>query len=379
MTAPADDATEEALARLRGGELPRALTARGIAALASNPGCRRRALLDAAAIRKEEVAAWAGYEVPFGQSPFAIARGKAFEAQLINDPGGLFLALLRDALELDLSEVGYADLEASGGQADLARRHELTRRALTAAPEHRGTLFYHPLLKFRVGGRYAYLEPDLVTFRHDDTFHVVEIKSFPVVDGQGDPASVSAAALQSAVYVLALQDLLGPAATVHHETLLITPKDFGNAPLASRVDVRKHVGVLTRQLARLDRIPALLAQLPAGLTFDLARDDKRVPQRNPADLVAALQQVAASYAPECLATCEMCYFCRDEASGQTGVLGKSVREDLGGIEYIGRVLLLARGVGPPPPPDQAEAAAIVRRALTLRDAVLQQLRAGGAP
>ena len=374
MTAPADEATEEALARLRGGMLPRPLTARGIAALASNPGCRRRAILDAAAIRKDEVAAYAGYPVPFGQSPFAITREKAFKAQLTGDPGGLFLAVLREALDLDITEVGYTDLgadDAEEGPLNLDLRHAQTQQALTAAPEHRGTLFYHPLLRFRVGGRYAYLEPDLVTFRHDDTFHVVEIKSFPVIDGQGDPASVSAAALQGAVYVLALRDLLGTAAAVHHETVLITPKDFGNTPLASRVDVRKHVGVVTRQLSRLDQIPALLAPLPAGLTFDLARDDKRVPQRDRADLVSALKQVEACYAPECLANCEMCYFCRDEASGQTAVLGKSVREDLGAIESIGRVLRLARGDGPPPPPDQAEAAAILRRALSLRDGILR--------
>jgi hypothetical protein len=66
----------------------------------------------------------------------------------------------------------------------------------------------------------------------------------------------------------------------------------------------------------------------------------------------------------------MCYFCRDEADGATGALGKSVREDLGGIEYVGRALQFARGEVPVPA-DMAEAAAVLRRAAVLRGEVLE--------
>ena len=59
-----------------------------------------------------------------------------------------------------------------------------------------------------VGGHLAYLEPDVVAFQVGGRFHVVEIKSFAVIDGQADEESVAAAAMQAAVYVLALQDLL---------------------------------------------------------------------------------------------------------------------------------------------------------------------------
>ena len=37
---------------------------------------------------------------------------------------------------------------------------------------------------------------------------MVEIKSFSVIDGQADGEKVAAAAIQSAVYVMALRDLL---------------------------------------------------------------------------------------------------------------------------------------------------------------------------
>ncbi len=229
-------------------------------------------------------------------------------------------------------------------------------------------MFDHPLLRFGVGGRHAYLEPDLVVFRHDDTFHVIEIKSFPVIDGQADPAKVSAAAIQSAVYVLALRDLLGEVADVHDETILVTPENFSSKPIATGIDVRKQLGVLRRQLARLDRIADLADALPDGLTFDLDLDDKGVARRSAGEVAEALTMVQANYAPECLGTCEMCYFCRDEADGATGALGKSVREDLGGIESVGRVLQFARGQVPVPP-DMAEAAAVVRRAAVLRGGV----------
>ena len=68
------------------------------------------------------------------------------------------------------------------------------------------------LLRLEVGGRHAFLEPDLIAFRLGGQFRVIEIKSFPVIDGQADGAKVAAAAIQSAVYVLALRDALGETA-----------------------------------------------------------------------------------------------------------------------------------------------------------------------
>ena len=98
--------------------------------------------------------------------------------------------------------------------------------------------------------------------------------------------------------------------------VLVCPENFSNQPDRRLLDVRKQLTVLRRQLARLARIEDLLAQLPPDLTFDLD-PDRGVPRRPAAELAAAIGQVAANYAPECLATCEMCYFCRDEARGTT--------------------------------------------------------------
>jgi hypothetical protein len=368
--------TERRLEMLRGGQLPQAHNARTIAALASNPGCARRAVLDAAATRKQELAAHAGFPSPYGESPFARNRGIAFERRLKDEPDKELLTLLREVLDLDIAEAGYTDLNAPGWNAvgasrDPAVRHAHTRQQLTAAPQRRGTMFDHPLLRFRVGGRHAYLEPDLIAFRHDGTFHVVEIKSFAVIDGQADGAKVAAAAIQSAVYVLALRDLVGEHATVADQTVLIAPKDFSLLPAAATLDVRKQIGALERQLSRMDSIDRLLAQVPDDVSFSLDRDERGVPHRHPDDLLRDLRLVAANYAPECLATCEMCYLCRDEASGTTGALGRAVREEAGGIESVARVLRVAYEKDPVPvPEDIAEAAMTLRRAASLRRTAL---------
>jgi len=366
--------TEARLARLRGRALPKSHNARTIAALAANPGCARRAIMDAAGVDKQRLAAYAGFPAPFGQSRFALARGNAFEAQVKADGGAELLTLLREHLNLPIPEAHYEDLSEVGGNPSLDLRHARTRSLLAAAATANtaeGTMFDHPLLRLEVGGRHAFLEPDLIAFQLHGKFRIVEIKSFPVIDGQADGAKVAAAAIQSAVYVLALSDALTeqniPPEAVSHQTILVCTRDFSNRPVAASLDVRKQLTVLRRELSRIARIDDLLDLLPPGLTLDLDPDDTGSPRRKPADLTDAIRQVDARYAPECLNTCEMCYFCRDEARGRTQALGRDAHEDLGCVEHIATVLRLARGTNVPAAgTDLAEAADLLRTAARLR-------------
>ncbi|WP_203922376.1 hypothetical protein [Rugosimonospora africana] len=382
---------EARLARIRGTAPVREHTARTIAALTTNPGCDRRAVLDAAGIDKQKLAGYVEFPVPSGQSPFAISRGNAFEAQVKADGCAGLLRLLGERLGLPVPEVSYADLAPAGTGASLDARHARTRELLAeaaAAGPDGGVLLDHPLLRLDVGGRAAYLEPDLIAVRLRGRFHVVEIKSFAVIDGQADGRKVAAAATQAAVYVLALRGLLaelgyGPE-TVADEVVLICPENFANQPTAALVDVRRQLTVLTRQLSRLARIGDLIATLPADLTFDLGAagaqpepgcgggehpprfsDDSAVPGRPVVEVVGALHATRARYAPECLDACELAYFCRDEARGQTAALGRSVHDELGGVPDVAGVLDLAAGTRVPDP-DQAEAAELLRLAARLR-------------
>ena len=336
--------------QLRGSATAKRHNARTIAALTGNPGCNRRAVLDAAGIDKVRLASQIGFPGDFGQSRFALARGNAFEAMLKADG----CALLRETLSA--GRVGYDDL---GTDADdtLTARHARTRELLASGD---AGLVDHPLLTLPVAGQTVYLEPDLIAFQRSGQVRVVEIKSFAIIDGQADSAKVSAAATQAAVYVLALRRLLGDD-RVSHEVTLVCPENFSLNPVAVVIDVRKQLSTLRRQLSRLESVSSLIDALPPEVSFDLS-----LPVET---LLSSLSAVEARYAPECLSTCELSVYCRSEAAGTTGSLGRSVREALGGVETVDDALALAAGTLPPTE-EQTEAAALLQAALRLRDEAL---------
>ncbi|GAA2371367.1 hypothetical protein GCM10010404_28250 [Nonomuraea africana] len=353
---------------LRGTTPAKPHDARAIAALAANPGCARRALMDGAGVDKDAAARHLGFPAPFGQSPFAITRGNAFEALVKADGCAELLRLLRDLLRLPIDEVAYQDVQNVGAHL----RHAHTRTLFDrAARGEGGTLYDHPLLSLRIAGHTAFLEPDVVAFQHGGRFHIVEIKSFAVIDGQADPASLAAAARQAAVYVLALRTLLEELGhdplLVAHDVVLVCPENFANRPMATLVDVRRQLAVLKRQLARMTSIDRLLAELPEGVSFDLRPGDDGVPTRPAGALAEAIQQVAARYAPDCLSTCDLCFFCRDEArrDGSSDLLGRQVRDELGGVATVDEALALADGLREPAP-GQEEIARLLRDAERLR-------------
>lgn len=363
--------TDSRLDVIRGSAEPKHHNARTIAALTSNPGCARRSVLDAAAIDKQALADHLGYPARFGLSSFAIVRGIAFEEYVKANGCAELLRLLRDELGLPLPEVSYDDLNSVAGHDTVEARYIRSRHLLDHAArsdQDAGTLFDHPLLRMTIGGRRVYLEPDLVAFRLRGRFHVVEIKSFPVIDGRADPGKVASAATQSAVYVLALRELMEQLgvdpAVVSHEVFLVCPQDFSNRPTAALLDVRKQLTVIRRQLTRLADVSSIVSTLPDGFTLDLQVDDGE-PTRSVDEVAQALGLIEARYAPECMASCELAYFCRAGARGHTAALGRSVQEDLGGIDTIGAALGLASEARTPDDHER-EAAQVLQLAHRLR-------------
>ncbi|MFE5936810.1 hypothetical protein ACFQ69_15605 [Streptomyces sp. NPDC056470] len=333
--APVKPRVWERLAELRGPAVaPHPLDARALAALAANPGCRRRALLDGAGVDKTALAAKLGSPAAFGQSQFAFMRGNAFEAKVKADGGRELLRLLG----IDEPDAALVpDLTAAGPEGRAARTALALREATAAGG---WALLDHPMLALEVAGSPAYLEPDAVVVHPDGRWTVVEIKSFPMIDGSADASKVGAAARQAAVYVLALERVaaLTEGAQVAHSVLLVCPKDFSNLPTASVVDVRKQLSVTRRQLDRLTRIEDIADALPDGVTFDVEACSAE-------ELTAAVESVPHAYAPECLSACELAFHCRERARAAAAVetLGRSVRGELGGLTTIGAVLAAARG------------------------------------
>ncbi|WP_326639469.1 hypothetical protein OG884_33175 [Streptosporangium sp. NBC_01755] len=360
------------LDELRGPMPSRPHDARAIAALAANPGCARRAVMDAAGVDKDRTARRVGFPAPFGQSQFAITRGNVFEALVKENGCAELLRLLRELLGLSVAQVGYRDVESVGSHL----RHSHTRALIDrAAREDDGTaVFYdHPLFSLEIAGHTSYLEPDVVAFQIGGRFHIVEIKSFGMIDGQAEPDKVAAAARQAAVYVLALRTLMADLGhdpeRVSHDVVLVCPENFANHPTAALVDVRKQLSVLGRQLTRMTRVEYLLEGLPDGLTFDLAPGEDGVPTRSVDELAQALLSVPARYAPDCLSTCDMCMFCRHEARacGSTDLLGRQIRDQLGGVSGMHEALGLAEGTR-----EAAEGQEEIARLLRLADRLREE-------
>ncbi|MFF0202246.1 hypothetical protein [Streptomyces sp. NPDC005017] len=359
------------LAELRGPEVAaRALDARALAALAANPGCRRRAILDGAGVHKATLASALGSPSAFGQSQFALTRGNAFEAKVKADGGAELLRLAHRVLAPGSEppqDAAVPDLTAAGPEGRTART-ALALREAAGAPGT-WTLLDHPMLALDVAGSPAFLEPDAVVVHPDGSWSVVEIKSFPMLDGSADPAKVGAAARQAAVYVLALEEVAARLETsprVRHHVLLVCPKDFSNQPTASAVDVRRQRAVTRRQLARLTRLDEIADALPEGLCLS--------PELPAEQLTEAVDAIPAAYAPECLSACELAFHCRARARADDAVtsLGRSVRAELGALTTVTEVLAAARGeTGDPDDP----AVAALRRAARLRAQALGRTEA----
>ncbi|MEU6182932.1 hypothetical protein [Streptomyces coeruleorubidus] len=363
------------LAALRGPVPAKGHDARTLAALTANPGCNRRALLDAAGIDKDAIAVHLGKPRPLAKSSLALRSGATFEQQVKADGCAELLRLLRDVLDLPLPEAAHTDLAAVGTQdASPQVRYVHTRNAVLEALRSTSparTLLDHPILQLTVAGHPAYLEPDVVAFQIDGVFHIIEIKSFAVVDQQASGTKVAAAVTQAAAYVLALRELLAKEGIegdrVSHDVILVTPRNFARRPTASVVDARKKIAALTRQLNRLTRVEPLLDALPARITFDLVLDQDERPTRDPKELTAALQATTTRYTPACRHFCDLAYVCRGEArdDGSIDVLGSDISDDLGGIDHIGTALRLADGTRTPAA-DQADLAAALRHAHAVR-------------
>lgn len=397
--APGPAGTAARLDALRGPVPPRSHDARTIAALTVNPGCSRRAVLDAAGVDKRKLAERIGFPARYGQSPFAITRGIAFEKQVKADNCAALLELLRgEPLHFDVPEHEYVDLgvepeadPAAPVSLDRAARYERTRQLFARVAAGEPLLADHPLLRLDVGGRTAYVEPDVVALSARPAgasasaparLYVAEVKSFAVIDGQADPSKVGAAATQAAVYVLALRRLFAELGVdpsiVADDVLLICPTDFANKPSAHLLDVRRQIAAVERQLARLPRIGALIAELDPTVDFDLAVDPPEAKgepgreHRSAVELTKSLTMVEARYAPECVTNCEMAFHCRSEsrAAGAADALGRSVRDSLGGIESLSEALEIADGTAGAGS-GQHEAARLLRAAARAYDEALR--------
>jgi hypothetical protein len=362
------------LDEFRGNAPRKAPNARTLAGTADNPGCNARRVLDAAGVDKGLIARQIGRPAPEGQSVFALQRGNRFERDVKDNAYGLLIALLRDEgfpvgplriLPLrDLYPINPHQPELA-----LAQRATETRQAITAMAgglPDAYNLIDGAALEWDFGGAVARLETDGIAWRIGEHIHVIEVKSFPIVDGRADGEKLGSAARQAAVYVAAIQDLLNAAGLdrglVSTTILLVCPRNTSLVPTLRKVNVARQVRALRRMLVGRTPIADLLAQLPPGLTLDTTglNDEDAAAQ-----LTAVIDTLGNNYLPSCLNNCPLAFHCRQQAraAGEPGCLGGDARSTLGSIRSLTRAVDLANGA--PANPEESDAAALLSRASRL--------------
>ena len=366
-----------ALTVLRGGMPIKPLDARRIAGGLDQPGCPRRQLLDAAGVPLDDIARLLNCPEA-GQSPFAITRGNSFEQRVFDNGMAELIALLRSCLGYDIADVAQFDLsahqiQATFGRCDNALRVRETRRHLAAMLVGDPTaccLLRHPMLTLDVGGITVYLEADAISVYTGGQLTTVEVKSFPAIDGVPDPAKTAAALMQSAVYVLALQDAVAALgyepSVVSTRVLLVVTKNFTLDPEGFLRDIASNVRRLRRRLNSLPATGELAAAIPAGISLpplpgrSATPDDRRRAALETADAVVAL---ACRFGDGC-SSCPLFRFCRDQAraSGAVTAAGSAVAEVCGDVRTVDAALQLGAGTVTPANPAESAVAAHLGRA-----------------
>lgn len=373
------------------GEFPRQkLNARRISGALEAPGCHRRTALDAATVNLDKLGSLISGQPMDRQSPFAITRGNQFEQRVIGNGLADIVSLARRHLNLEIPEVRQLDLSASAlreaypGVSGIKMnelRATLTRqRALEMLndPAHSYNLIRHAMTHLDFGGELVYLEQDVLAFAVNGRIHVIEIKSYPRIDGRADPVKASATVRQTAVYVLSLQQLMVEIGAdrniVNSTTMIVLPENLSFRPTGVPIDIDMQVRRLRRQLESVPRAAEIIDAAPAGTSLPAhPANDASADERAAAAAAAreTLAQIPPRFTDGCV-SCALFRHCRDEAELQnsTSRLGSAVAGACGNVSEIGAALALADGRRlPTDASEEAVATALARGAAAARLAV----------
>ena len=373
-------AAEPALSALRGPFPKRKLHARLIAEALENPGCGRRRVLDAAEVDLDRLGVLMGGPEAH-QSGFALRQGNTFERQVTDNGLAVVIDLVRKHLGFDIPHVRQLDLSVEAvklvhGSSENGLRVKLTRaelkRWLTGDPGAYN-LLRHAMTSLRIGGTTVYLEQDILAFMVGDQLVVVEIKSFPAIDGRADPEKVGASARQSAVYVISLQETVTSLGfdpmRVSLRSLLILPMNFSFTASGHVVDLRAAVARLRRQLESTPAIEDILEGLPDDLVLPALPDKNATAEQRRSAVTQAgetLSAIPPRFGEACV-NCPLFTFCRgtERLTGSTAQLGSAVSNACGDVGTVQAALDLARGSRPARTASERALAEVLGRAAAI--------------
>ena len=338
------------------GHVPRhSLTVSVLAAAAEHTDCTFSNLALAGRVDLEKLFGGTRYEPGTGADPLAVKRGRLFEEILKKDDYAELLNLLYEhgvAIEAEARIARLRDLPAPAGRSGLEVRAEATRLELVKIARRAWdapTLIDGAVIRARIGGADAYFEADGLAAASNGALHVLEAKSFPLIDGRCDPMKLGAACAQAGLYAALvraqlIEDHLPPE-TVSDNGFIVLPK---NTRLGRAVLLRQNLSYHIRRAARLLELAhpdeAAVKRL-AGRSFPGLRAGaaERI-----AGLSHLMDQAGTHYRPECLEHCAAAKLCRERAykAGRLAILGDQAARQMSGVESFARLFELAAGADP---------------------------------
>jgi len=370
-------AGETALDRVRGRAPTIRANVRRLAAFANVHSCPTAAVAFAARIDTNRILTGTTAEMPYGQSPFAIGRGVAFEVLLRQHGHAELRRVLTEGLGVDFSLAAIENLREGyePNRTGLTLRASVTRsrmaEIIAAPPEP--IVLDGAVLRADIGGLPAFFEADEMAIGVGGEIIVGENKSWPVVDGRPtDEEALGAALDQAATYVLLGRGTLDQAgvdpARVSDNVVLVTPRNTGLAPVLHRQAVTSRVRRVERLLGAVPSVTDIAASTPSSVTFDQVADVTLPEEARLEAFGDVTERLGRVYEPAgCLTSCGFAWACRQciFAAGDPAVAGGPVARALPGIASLRRAAELASGA--PPSSAEAPAAAPVARAGRLYD------------
>lgn len=366
-----DPAAATALDRVRGRAPEIRANVRRLAAFANVHACPTAAVAFAARIDTNRVLAGTSMEMPYGQSPFAIGRGVAFEALLRRHGHAELRRVLTEGLSTDFTYAGIENLREGypPNRAGLQMRATVTqtRMAEIADGPAEPVVLDGAVLKADIGGLPAFFEADEMAIGVGGQILVGENKSWPVVDGKPtDEDALGAALDQAATYVLLGRRTLERAgvdpACMSDSVVLVTPRNTGLAPSLHRQDVSSRIRRIQRLLTAVPDVQETAASTPASVTFDVVADTTRPESVRLDAFRNVTDELERVYDPaNCLTSCGFAWACRRQlfTEADPAVVGGPVARALPGITSLSRVAELGRGA-PPSPAEEPAAVPLAR-------------------
>lgn len=309
-------------------------------------------------------------QMPFGQSPFAMARGQMFENYLVRNDGEVLVAALQRDANFSLPSPRIVDLRKGypRNYTGLQLRAKQTKHLLldiikqkTGAPH----LIVGAVFEAPIAGIPSFLEADAVAARDSGhpQIYTGEIKSFPIVDGRIDSQQLGKATDQAAVYQLLLQmavdEVGGDPSVVSPTAMIITPVNTGFQPRVSSLDISARVQRTRELLEVVPDLDELASKVPAAASFEIvANKDNDDGQR--LDTLAVIADAAGvRLCSSCMTACPLFRFCRSRAhaGAELTVLGDTASRLLPGIDTMADVRRLSNG-DPAPKGCEPQAAAL---------------------